>query len=234
MMLGARTAAWAKSGGGLPTARDYVQDGLVAMWDGIENSGWGVHSGTNEKWVELISLKESIKNSDVRQVITLNDGFRFVEGGFITNVLLKNIVSIEAVLRVDTAQNSGPLLCSSDGGIQLVLVSNADGVQYVALNYTTGSYKKANVPIGKKFSVSIRGNVGFTNGIDSTVVDSSLRGWGYNYGIGSIAYYLPNNFQEVFTNFVGDIHSLRCYSRHLTIDEIAANYAIDKTRFNLP
>ena len=31
MMLGARTAAWAKSG---YTAKDYVQDGLIAMWDG--------------------------------------------------------------------------------------------------------------------------------------------------------------------------------------------------------
>lgn len=233
MMMGARTAAWAKSGGGVPTARDYVQDGLLAMWDGIENAGWGLHSESNEKWVELISLKESIKNSDVRQVITLSDGFRFVEGGFITNMLLDNIVSIEAVLRVDTAQNSGPLLCSSSYKIQLVLVSNADGVQYVALNYSSNPYKKASVPIGKKFSVSIRTGVGFTNGIDSTVVDSSLRGWGYNYGIGSIAYYMPNNFQEVFTNFVGDIHSLRCYSRNLTIDEIAANYAVDKARFNL-
>ena len=26
-----------------PTARDYVQSGLVAMWDGIENAGWGRH-----------------------------------------------------------------------------------------------------------------------------------------------------------------------------------------------
>ena len=28
------------AGGGLST-RSYVQDGLVAMWDGIENAGWG-------------------------------------------------------------------------------------------------------------------------------------------------------------------------------------------------
>ena len=39
MMMGARTAAWAKAGGGVPTARDYVQDGLVFMQDCIENSG---------------------------------------------------------------------------------------------------------------------------------------------------------------------------------------------------
>lgn len=38
MDIAARTRAWAKSG---YTAKDYVQDGLVAMWDGIENAGWG-------------------------------------------------------------------------------------------------------------------------------------------------------------------------------------------------
>ena len=50
MMLGARTAVWAKSGSVVPTARDYVQDGLVAMWDGIENAGWGVHYYSDTVW----------------------------------------------------------------------------------------------------------------------------------------------------------------------------------------
>ena len=30
------------------------------------------------------------------------------------------------------------------------------------------------------------------------------------------------------------VHCIRLYSRALTADEIAANYAIDKARFNLP
>ena len=36
------------------TAADYIQDGLVAMWDGIENVGWGEHSDTLEQWNDLI------------------------------------------------------------------------------------------------------------------------------------------------------------------------------------
>ena len=40
MMLGARTAAWSKSG---YTAKDYVQDGLIIMLDDIENSGFPIH-----------------------------------------------------------------------------------------------------------------------------------------------------------------------------------------------
>ena len=35
-------------------------------------------------------------------------------------------------------------------------------------------------------------------------------------------------------NFLGNIYSVRAYSRALTASEIAHNYAVDKTRFNLP
>ena len=42
MMLGARTAAWAKSGGGVPTARDMVLDGMLLGFDAIENGGFGI------------------------------------------------------------------------------------------------------------------------------------------------------------------------------------------------
>ena len=40
------------------TAADYVQDGLVCMWDAIENVGWGVHDDTATHWTELISGTE--------------------------------------------------------------------------------------------------------------------------------------------------------------------------------
>lgn len=43
MMLDTRTAALSKAGGGVPTAKDYVQDGLIAMWDSIEDVGCKMH-----------------------------------------------------------------------------------------------------------------------------------------------------------------------------------------------
>lgn len=36
-----------------PTAKSYVQDGLVAMWDGIENAGYGVHDAAATTWTDL-------------------------------------------------------------------------------------------------------------------------------------------------------------------------------------
>lgn len=53
-----RRRMMASIGGGAkkkPTARDYVQDGLVAMWDGIENAGWGVHDPNATVWTDLVN-----------------------------------------------------------------------------------------------------------------------------------------------------------------------------------
>ena len=47
MIIGARVGAWHS---GMPTAKDYVQDGLIAMWDGVENAGWGVHDPNATVW----------------------------------------------------------------------------------------------------------------------------------------------------------------------------------------
>ena len=48
------TAQHAAAANAVPTARSYVQDGLVAMWDGIENAGWGVHDNNATNWVDLV------------------------------------------------------------------------------------------------------------------------------------------------------------------------------------
>ena len=36
------------------TARDYIRDGLVALWDGIENAGWGTHDSNAAIWKDLV------------------------------------------------------------------------------------------------------------------------------------------------------------------------------------
>ncbi len=52
--LGLRLTAQAAASAKPVTARSYVQDGLVAMWDGIENAGWGLHDNNATNWVDLV------------------------------------------------------------------------------------------------------------------------------------------------------------------------------------
>lgn len=58
------------------SAKSYVQNGLDAMWDGIENIGWSMHDENSQEWVDLVGGSPSLmlnaqthfsKNALVRQ-----------------------------------------------------------------------------------------------------------------------------------------------------------------------
>lgn len=46
--------AWNSRSNSEYTAKSYIQDGLIAMWDGIENAGWGVHDPNATVWKDLV------------------------------------------------------------------------------------------------------------------------------------------------------------------------------------
>lgn len=48
---------------GLCTARSYIQDGLINMWDAKENIGWGLHSNNTNVWKDLIGNRDMILES---------------------------------------------------------------------------------------------------------------------------------------------------------------------------
>lgn len=44
----------------LPTTVDYISDGLIAMYDGIENVGLGTHDESATIWVDLIGSNDGV------------------------------------------------------------------------------------------------------------------------------------------------------------------------------
>ena len=87
-----------------PTARDYVQDGLVAMWIGTENAGWGVCDTNAQTFVNLVG--------DGVYDLHLTDGTTWEDGGLVlregmyaatnsTPIPYLQIVTLECVFRVD-------------------------------------------------------------------------------------------------------------------------------------
>ena len=60
-------------------ARSYVKDGLVCLWDGIENAGYGVHDGAATGWVDLVGgltiplCRDAFFTDDSLQILVSDD-----------------------------------------------------------------------------------------------------------------------------------------------------------------
>ena len=221
MLIGARNAMAA---GGKLSAKSYVQDGLVAMWDGIENAGWGVHDPNATVWKDLVG------NKDITLAGGIFDANALICSGLQYGGHNDNIVE----------------------AAQIELIATAKEYKRRCWIASTGQ------AIGKKYS----GFVGWYDrglcfGIFDTVRSVSLETpISYSFAVGTHNTYENSMLVETTTSsdltpqaargicvVVGgmknrplacDIYSFRLYSRALTTAEIAANYAVDKARFEMP
>ena len=227
MGLAVRTGAWAKAGGELPTARDYVQDGLIAMWDGIENAGWGVHDPNATVWKDLIG-GETVSSPSV--IFTDNslslDGSYYMVGS--KNYYANNGYSIELVFSAHTSppSNSAVVVFGSYSG------GGINWQNYWQTNIG-GAWHSSNWP-EKINQVSMtldkNGRVVYCHE-NQGYYEMSLSPFSYPYKVGSVGIGKGWNQSKTFD---GEINCIRFYDRGLAQDEISANYAIDKARFNLP
>lgn len=250
MMVGARTGAWAKAGGGVPTARDYVQDGLVAMWDGIENAGWGVHDPNAMVWKDLsengwdFSLNPNMNRAsfgdkyfDMKQVSSNgNDVWAaYTNKGYIGN-------GYSCLEIVYYPYNSVMDIFNPGGGVTM---ENPDYGFYASLSFIQFGTERGKDRWRYAFDSSVNKpycaacniytsptikHIGFVNGVEVNRTDSNATS-GYYRGL-----YTSIGGRYPYTDWgaSGRIYALRLHNRFLTAAEIAANYAIDKARFNLP
>ena len=231
MMLGARTAAWAKAGGGVPTARDYVQDGLIAMWDGIENAGFGVHDSGARTWKDLIGVHDFVLPSGISfgedcALFTKSAGKEQSWGFNDDEILTIEVCGKHTSNEVGFAfQFSGSLLGKR---LFAYLSTNNRGFQFMSMANTMNRPAFGiRWSVAATFdSVTVQKET-FYNG-QSSPTNTGTTAWGANSAC--IGYYNNSNTYA----FVGEICSVRLYSRAITSAEVATNYAIDKARFNLP
>lgn len=235
MMLGARTAAWAKSG---YTAKDYVQDGLIAMWDGIENAGWGVHDPNATTWKDLVGGVEASNthygiyewkpNALVLPGIA-GHSLRFTLQN-LTDAVNQNNASVECVFKPEHGTATGNNAIFGFGINQRILWIWGAAVTTIRGSDKTQSQDFITDGVVNVITYS-GGNIyknGFLHGVASIGTETATENRGQ---IGQISGY----YSAVgnYTSLCGDAHSIRIYNRNITQTEIAANYAIDKARFNL-
>lgn len=226
MLINRRNAMMA---GGL-SAKSYVQDGLVAMWDGIENAGWGVHDPNATVWQDLSGNNHNLelKNGahfDVNSLITANRN----SVSALLNYRLP-WATIEVCAFYDASRNSSSMVCFGNSTDDArILVCAPVEIQTYNRNYFV-RFSKA-VPAKSTWAGVHDGtsHVGYVNGKvpDGQVLDNSWGTRNGNFGLSGTSNY--SNY-----NFVGNYYCVRLHSRALTAAEVAANYAVDKARFNLP
>lgn len=251
MIIGARTAAWAKSG--VPTARDYVQDGLVAMWDGIENAGWGVHDPNATAWKNLVGAEDMEFNQSFEYDI-YNDSVLFRDDNrpgkraaskmritMTKDMTIEGMMLVPNVVPVWAVRMCVGLLYGNKTGVFPFArgINNIPALKYTAsYSDTTDRYFKEPMK-GETTSSTIvfkredKSFDGYYNGEFVSTIGSQEDNWiGDNIVLNPVFVY--KQVQEYMIGCDFRIHYMRIYSRALTADEIAHNYAIDKVRFNLP
>lgn len=209
-----------------PTARDYVQDGLIAMWDGIENAGWGVHDQNAATWVDLSGSGNDLSVTSPAyfdsKSFHVNRVYRaaYLSGNFAGGtVWTTEFCGIEQ---------------RNDRGIDFGIVGTGRYISHgddYFLGFGQGG-PGFRVENDELFSGGIVYNHDFygygTLHKNGNVVSSAGNG-PYFGSLGSTGFGARGGYESSAI-----VMNLRLYSRAITAAEIAANYAIDKARFNLP
>ena len=270
MLIAARNAMLA--GGGL-SAKSYVQDGLVAMWDGIENAGWGTHNGSATTWTDLSGNNYNMSLNQHR-----------ASGSFVTNGIVANNSTnpmavflgainfggsssyIECVFSfsAEVSETWGAILAlgkqarTSSGGTALISALSYD------LRFTTSSLGRKSFVYGVPYGLSqnitsdssafvvsagvhqFRGSPA-GNWLDGAAANGqvlSTKGCisetnnTFQFAAVGASYWSTTN-PNSGGSFIGQlptgtiVHAIRIYSQPLSSEQMDANYAVDKARFNL-
>lgn len=230
------------------SAKDYVQDGLVCMWDAIENVGWGLHDDTATHWTELISGTEDaiVGSIGTRYEWTDNALVSYNTGNTFTSDKTEELLeafqnctfTLESITSRPTAANSwqSQIFNIAQSGqpyhhgiiLRYRREDNGDCASVYTGKYNSGpDFQISPIDAVHSWTATYEQGNGrfFANGIfvgnKSAVPDGSISS--ILVRIGASSY-----------QFQGCYHSIRIYNRSLSDAEVEHNATVDKVRFNVP
>ena len=230
MLIGARSGIL--SGG---WKNPYVTDGLIAMWDGIENAGWGVHDTNATVWKDLVGdMDFTIDNS--KGVSFSPTSLHMDKRNALGRAYTSKTVKFRTLEIVGKYQNGSRIIFINNKGKyeSVVIQVNMSSVQFTNSDTKViegfsgiGSFNSLSVIYS---ATSYQAEYAYQNGMNMEMT-SSYNDWGLH---GANSFSLGARRVGIANDFGGDFYCVRMYSRALTADEIAANFVIDNARFNLP
>ena len=243
------------------SAKSYVQNGLVGMWDGIENAGFGQHSENLTVWKNLGSngsIHDASRISNSRAtawaangaVCVQNDAsYQFIIPGRLMTDVMKGEWSYELVFTPGSQWMNGQwsgIFGNHGGGLGPVGGQNspsAHNVEFVLyypptalciLNYSSFSVGTCTCVSQAASNTSHSATTWKDGSVVSSVtgVDVLLTHLGNdNTGNTCIGSSYNQGQAENGRTFDGTIHCVRVYNRPITSGEVAKNHVIDLKRF---
>ena len=217
-------------------ASAYVQDGLIAQYDGIDNAGTGTHDPTATTWKDLVGANAGAydmtltANGSFTDMALVSDGKKTAAKGTSPAV---TIALIEGCFTLDSDKTANSVLYATG----LASGGNMDwciGLLSSHRGYLFGG----NTPmfaVGSNYSgfhtISSTKTVCFYDGSSDSVTKGANNYFG-NTTARKPGTAAVGGFGDGDTPCAVKMHSIRLYSRALTAVEMAYNASIDKLRFS--
>ena len=232
------TAAVADGGG--YTSASYVQDGLIAQWDGIDNAGTGTHDASATVWKDL---KGSCDMALTEKGHWVNGNALSVTGfGACGSGAAPEYKTIEVVYKMTIS--TGRILFTSGRAASNGKLSQMVGFSVISGNNLAGFFDGTGTAATRYVRVGFDANavcsmsaIHENGSVSETycngVVDMYQK-LDTNWGVvdGKVAVGARNGTTDTYT-WTGEVFAIRLYSTALTKEQIAANLAVDAARFGV-
>lgn len=209
------------------TDKDYVEEGLVLYYDGINNTGSG-HSDSVDIWKDLSGNDNDgiLVGFDGNEASGWTNNSLKLDG--INDYVYKNIgidqynATVEVVYKyyegncVFSTDTNGSVVMDENMRFKNISITNFDISNAVSVCFLYNKESQNNI------YMKIFENTKYKSGVSSDVVAGKYISLGTN---------LPGQSASQFAK--ADIFAVRIYNRALTQEEINKNYKIDKLRFGI-
>ena len=229
----------------------YVTDGLIAMWDAVDNMGTGSHVPDATTWRDLTGNHDDMNFTN--SVPTIGANYYDMSAGgcgtpdeVIATALTNGQCTVEVVCNIRSLKQDGTLFACVDGintasgsaGTRFAWVRTLPSYAIGACEYKDSGYRAANIDpeYGKFKSYVFKFNpsdsVIVTNGAYASTVASGTA----NGNVANAWFSIGQRICVAGSSALSDasFHCVRVYDRILTDEEIAANLAVDSERFKDP
>lgn len=214
-------------------ASTYIQNGLVMWMDGEKNSSGGTHSSSLSTWVDQSG---NDWNWTAKSGIIVGDKYIEFDASSTSNLtrsqnsLPQNVVFMEIVMAYDRPSYNGYEAMLSGFGSDYPGNITRNKTKMVFHTGTTAG-DSTQFAFSADTNPHYYNSLGYIDGNIASDVASGGDDWIYTHP--RIGCYGGSGGTQSQYTFDGKIYCIRLYSRVLTSEEIASNYAVDVSRFGL-